>query len=162
MAYDSALSDRIADALTEGRRNEPQEFHTNTFVQIVPDSTATVGAVPTLRGGVKTVPLIEYELLAGKPYELAQHELIFQIYVVRQGLAVSEAKRRRRAIYEELFQKSYPCMRASALTKKYGWGAHYDSKGRIALYAVDSNEYAQFAKPGAGTALVFAMRSRRA
>ncbi len=143
-------------------RTEPQQFYTNTFVQIAPDSTATTGIVPTMRGDSKTVPLIEYELLTQSPHQLTQHELIFETYVQRQGITPSEAKRRRQSIWDELFQKSYPCMRASTLTKKYGWGAHYDTEGRLALHAVDSKEYAQFTQPNSGVALVFAMRSKRA
>jgi hypothetical protein len=143
-------------------RTEPQQFYTNTFVQVAPDSTAVTGIVPPMRGESKTVPLIEYELLASQPYKLTQHELIFETYIVRQGITANEAKRRRTAIWNELFQKSYPCLRASMLTKKYGWGAHYDAEGRIALHAIDSREYARLIKPGSGTALVFAMRSKRA
>jgi hypothetical protein len=51
-------------------------------------------------------------------------------------------------------------MRASPLTKQYGWGAHYDEAGRIALYAVQSEEYRRFSRDT--TVRKFsAMRSKR-
>jgi hypothetical protein len=44
-------------------------------------------------------------------------------------------------IKTELFSKGHPCLRASALTKRYGFGAHYDEKGRIAIYPMESIEH---------------------
>jgi hypothetical protein len=53
-------------------------------------------------------------------------------------------------------------MRASALPKKYGWGAHYDGQGRIALYAMESEAYRQFADGQvSGVKVVAALRSKR-
>jgi hypothetical protein len=52
-------------------------------------------------------------------------------------------------------------MRASPLTKQYGWGAHYDEKGRIAIYAVESKEYRRFVKDK-NIKKYSAMRSKRA
>jgi hypothetical protein len=140
-----------------------QEFYTDTFIQVAPDCAATAGLVPPSRGGAKTVPLIEHELLSASPYKFTQHELIFETHVRRQGISPAEAGRRRAAIWEELFRKPHPCLRASMLPKKYGWGVHYDDQGRIAIFAVNSPEYARFtqAKSG-GPKLLFAMRSKRA
>ncbi len=140
-----------------------QDFYTDTFIRVAPDCAATTGLVPPTRGGVKTIPLIEYELLSARPYKLTQHELIFETHVRHKRISPAEVKRRRAAIWEELFRKPHPCMRASMLPKKYGWGVHYDHQGRIAIYAVDSAEYARFtqAKSG-GPKLLFAMRCQRA
>ncbi|WZO98502.1 DUF6157 family protein [Isosphaeraceae bacterium EP7] len=44
---------------------------------------------------------------------------------------------------------------------KYGWGVHYDAFGKIALYAVESDEYRRLSGPDAGTKVVQAMRNRR-
>jgi hypothetical protein len=54
-------------------------------------------------------------------------------------------------------------MRASALPKKYGWGVHYDSAGRLALFAMESDEYRGFAAGAVrGIKVVAALRSKRA
>lgn len=42
----------------------------------------------------------------------------------------------------EYFQKGRACLRASPLPKQYGWGVHHDDEGKIALVAMDSEEYA--------------------
>jgi hypothetical protein len=57
-------------------------------------------------------------------------------------------------------------MRSSDLGKRYGWGVHADENGRIALYAVDSTEYAALAAgvspfDGSTVAVTRAMRSSR-
>ena len=53
-------------------------------------------------------------------------------------------------------------MRASPLTKRYGWGVHHDAAGRMALYGVGTAEYRRFAEGAvAGVEVVAAMRSKR-
>jgi len=136
--------------------------YTNTFIMVAPDCPATTGEVPVARGETKSVPVIQYELLSQHPYRFTQDELIFEVHVRHKGIPKAEATRRRVAIWKELSGKPHPCLRASMLPKRYGWGVHYDHKGRIALWAMDSTEYAQFtrAKPD-GPKLLLAMRNKR-
>jgi len=58
------------------------------------------------------------------------------------------------------YRKPYACMRASPLTKKYGWGVHYDGQGKIAICAVDSQAYRRFVEDQ-NIKKYFAMRSKR-
>ena len=48
------------------------------------------------------------------------------------------------------------------LPKKYGWGLHFDSEGRIALVPMDSAEYRAFVDGKGVATLVTAMRNKRA
>src|SRR5262249_52523720 len=108
------------------------------------------------------VAVIQYELLSAKPYSLTLEDLIFETHVRRLGLSKAEAKARRAAIRAELFSKAHPCMRASPLTKRYGWGVHHDAAGRMALYGVESGEYRRCGEGRVvGVAVVAAMRSKR-
>ena len=52
-------------------------------------------------------------------------------------------------------------MRASSFGKRFGWGVHADSEGRIAIYAVDSKRYQALVRDPKLTQ-VRAMRSKRA
>lgn len=58
-------------------------------------------------------------------------------------------------------------MRSSELAKRYGWGAHGDDAGRIALVGVETAEYAGFASgrnprtEGKPVKVTKAMRSSR-
>lgn len=136
--------------------------YTGTFIQIADDCPAREAIVPASTRDKKPVHLIEYELLSKQPYTLTQEDLIFQVHIQRSGITDNELRVRGDAIREELFRKSHPCLRASALPKKYGWGAHYDEQGRIALYAVESDDYKKLASPEGDLKQLKAMRSKRA
>ena len=86
--------------------------------------------------------------------------MIFRAYVFDMSVLYKLLDARHDEIWHDLFQKGHPCMRASSLTKKYGWGAHYNEEGKIAIYPVDSDEYQQYADNAAD--VLFAMRSKRA
>ncbi|MGH3696072.1 MAG: DUF6157 family protein [Pseudonocardiaceae bacterium] len=65
----------------------------------------------------------------------------------------------------QFYSKSQACLRASDLGKRYGWGIHADGRGRLALFGVDTPEYAEFVsgrrhgESGAPITLTRAMRS---
>src|SRR4051812_41607581 len=135
--------------------------YTDTFIRVAADCPATRGEVPVARGDRKPVHLLQYELLAEHPYRFTHADLLFEVHVRHK--AISEEERRARAgeIRAELLSKPHPCLRASLLPKKYGWGLHYDALGRIALCPVECEEYRRLARPGGGMQVVAALRSRR-
>ncbi|MEO0561638.1 MAG: DUF6157 family protein [Chloroflexota bacterium] len=133
--------------------------YTDTFIQIAPDSDTTSGIVPESNRPRTPIHIIEYRLLSQQPYHFDQDDLIYEVHLIRQGISDEERAERGDQIRAELFQKGHPCLRASALTKRYGWGAHYDEHGKIALYAVDSDEYKQLSETVPNQLL--AMRSKR-
>ncbi|WP_253579755.1 MULTISPECIES: DUF6157 family protein [Bradyrhizobium] len=70
-------------------------------------------------------------------------------------------KTEKRAAREAFFSRGQACMRASSLGKRFGWGVHADSEGRIAIYAIDSKRYQALVRDPKLTQ-VRAMRSKRA
>jgi Family of unknown function (DUF6157) len=136
---------------------------TDTFVVVAPDCPVSSAVVPAAEGTNPPVHVIQYELLTARPYRFTLEDLIFETYTRRAGITKTEIKQRAAAIRAELFSRPHACMRASALPKRYGWGVHYDSKGRVALYPMESAEYKQFASGKvSGVKLVAALRSKRA
>lgn len=130
----------------------------NTFIEVAPDSAVAEGVVPTARGERKTIALIQYELLAPNPYRYTQEEVLFETYVRHKGIPASELGDELRKAF---FAKSQACLRASPLPKQFGWGLHFDSEGRVALYGVESEAYQRFLADEGLTKLK-AMRSSRA
>ncbi|WP_307477438.1 DUF6157 family protein [Cytobacillus purgationiresistens] len=61
---------------------------------------------------------------------------------------------------KQFFLKPKACFRASPLVKKYGWGIHYDSEGKVAIYDVKSDAYNWFLKSNHVT-IFKGMRSKR-
>ena len=136
--------------------------YTNTFITAADDCPVATGTVPTLRGDKPSIAVLQHELLAKDPYKLTEQELIMIVHVTRLGLTPAELKSRGKAIHAELFAKPHPCLRASPLTKQYGWGAHYDDAGRIAIYARGSKVYAELAAGQGKVTVLKAMRNKRA
>jgi len=114
------------------------------FIEVAPDCPTQTATVPEDKGEKPFIAAIEYQLLSGKPYGYTLEELKFATHVRHKRIPPAELKTRRQQLWEEYFAKPCACMRASPLTKKYGWGAHYDANGKIAIYAVESQEYRRF------------------
>lgn len=128
----------------------------STFIQVAPDSKVAEGTVPAARGGKRTVALIQYELLAANPYRFTQAEVLFETFVEQKGIPTEE----RAAAWEAFWAKPQACMRASPLPKQFGWGVHFDAEGRVALCALESEEYGRFSQ--SDLTQFKAMRSSRA
>ena len=115
--------------------------YTNTFIEAADDCPEATGIAPPLRGEKPGVAVLEHELLTKSPYKFTQEALIFIVHVTRLGLTPAELRTRGAQIKAELFSKPHPCMRASQLAKRYGWGVHHDEQGRIAIYGRGSRDY---------------------
>lgn len=127
--------------------------YVNTFILVSPDSTADAARLPEKPGGVAAM---QYETLAAAPYALTSDDLIFAVFVERNGIAEADRPAARAAF----FSKGQPCLRSSPLVKSFGWGVHHDEKGRIALYGVDTPEYRALAARE-DLARLAGMRSKR-
>jgi len=150
-------SDYVA-AMTSNRQTTN---YLDTFITVAPDCAAVAGLEPPAR----TTPSVAertYVMMSERPYELTSDDVLFAVWADRSGIAESE----RPVAREAFFSKGQPCLRASDLAKKYGWGIHSDGEGRVALFAVGSPGYRQLAQgravTGGGTVKVItAMRSSR-
>ena len=133
----------------------------NTFIAVAPDTSAQAGTVPPERNGKKSIAVLEYELIAAKPYALTQEEVQFAVHVQRQGISAAELKAKRAKLWQAFFAKPMACMRTSPLAKSYGWGLHFDPQGKVALVAIESSAYKELAR-NKSIEQTRAMRSKRA
>lgn len=115
--------------------------YTNTFITIAPDCPATAGIVPAAGRNGKTKALIEYELLTEHPYTYTGDDLVFEVHIRHKGITAETLAEKGAQIREALLRKPHPCMRASMLPKKFGWGVHYNEEGKIAIYGAETAEY---------------------
>jgi hypothetical protein len=146
----------------EGARAMKDMGFTDAFIRVATDCPANAGVVPVAGGDRKPIHVLQYELLSAHPYRYTHGDLLFEVHVRHKAIPPDERRRDERAIRSELLARPHPCLRASLLPKKYGWGVHYDGLGRIALYPVESEEYRRFSRPDSGLTLFYAMRSKRA
>lgn len=133
--------------------------YTDTFIRVADDCPVSAAEVPPARAR-PSVAELQHALLSGHPYDLTEAELYVRVHGVRQGLGDGEIAERHEALHAEVFAKPQACLRASPLTKRYGYGAHYDAYGRIALHPRQSDAYARLASDPTVTQLS-AMRSAR-
>jgi hypothetical protein len=136
--------------------------YVDTLIVVADDCPVTSAQVPTPRGGKPTVATIQFDLLDAAPYAFRQAEILFATHCRQQGLderALGTTERQRR--FDAFFAAPKPCLRASPLPKRYGWGVHFDGDGRAALHAVGSAAYDRLASSDTVT-VVRAMRTRRA
>ena len=111
----------------------------DTFIEVAEDTKASQGTVPPFKNGKKTVAYLQYERIAGHPYEYTSDEVLFQIHAERNAIAAADYP----AAREQFFSKGQPCFRASPLTKTYGFGVHSNEEGKMAIYGLESPEYKQ-------------------
>jgi hypothetical protein len=126
------------------------------FIEIAPDSGASRGGEPPQRDEKRSVARIEFDLISSAPYVHTEEDVQYAVHLERSADAGVPALSR-----VEFFSKSHACMRASALPKRYGWGVHFDSDGRVALVPVSDERYRELACDP-GLSHLFAMRSKRA
>ena len=127
----------------------------NTFIEVADDCLVTEGEAPPQRAE-KSVANVHYDLLGGNPYRYTSDEVIFEAHRERNRISDDAVAAER----ERFFSKGQACLRSSPLAKRYGWGIHNDSEGKVAIYARGSEEYARYANDSALQHLK-AMRSKR-
>ncbi|MCF3112229.1 DUF6157 family protein [Niabella sp. CC-SYL272] len=135
--------------------NQHTTNYTNAFIQVADDCPAGSGEVPPVKGQ-PTAANIQFEMIRKNPYRFTSDDVIFEVYARKNDLTKAGYQAARTAF----FSKGQPCLRASPLTKRYGWGVHSNAEGKIAIYGVETKEYAQFLKDKS-LKLVKAMRASR-
>ena len=113
----------------------------NTLIEVADDCPVDVAAVPPSKGEKKSVASRQFDIVRQHPYQFTSDEVLFEVYAQKQDLADSEKAEAR----SKFFSKGQPCFRASPLPKRYGWGIHSDTAGKIALVAVESDDYQKLA-----------------
>lgn len=109
----------------------------NTFIEVADDCPVRKAEIPLPKGRNKTVAFLQYDMLATHPYEFTQDDVLFEVFAERSAIPANDKPAER----ERFFAKDQPCLRSSPLGRRYGWGIHNDANGKIALFAVESDEY---------------------
>jgi hypothetical protein len=120
----------------------------NTFIAVADDCPVKQAEIPPSKEP-KSTARIQYEMLIDKPYVYTSDDVLYAANGERKGIS-----------REAFFSKGQACFRASPLTKRYGWGVHFDHEGRMAIYARESDEYQRFVQDE-NLKQLKAMRSKR-
>lgn len=129
----------------------------NAFISIAEDCPETEGQAPPQKEGDPSIATLQFEMLKNAPYVHTSDDVLFSVHAARKGVAEDKMEGERAAF----FSKGQACLRASPLTKRWGWGVHSDAEGRVAIYAAGSPEYKKLTEDPALKQWK-AMRSKRA
>ncbi|WP_114821879.1 DUF6157 family protein [Chryseobacterium sp. KLBC 52] len=129
--------------------------YTNTFIEVAEDCPVFRAQIPPEKKD-KTLANLQYEKLIKSPYQYSSDDLIFECYAIKNEIPESEQELER----EKFFSKGQPCLRCSPLAKKYGFGFHHNIEGKVALIAIESEEYQKLLNDPS-IAKTKAMRSKR-
>lgn len=114
--------------------------YVNTFIEVAEDTRASSGTKPSTRASKKTIAEMQFDLLYNQPYQSTSDEILFQVYAERNDLIKEEFEEAK----TQFFSKGQPCFRASPLSKNYGFGIHYDNDAKMAIYGMETEEYAAY------------------
>lgn len=128
----------------------------NTFIEVAEDCPVSISEVPPSKK-TETAAEIQFKLIKDNPYLFTSDDVVYETFAVKNNLTDSEKPDER----SKFFSKGQPCLRSSALSKRYGFGIHHDQNSKIALYPVECDEYRKFVSDGS-VKKVKAMRSKKA
>lgn len=128
----------------------------DTFIEVAEDCPVAQGEIPPVKGEARTIANLQFDLVYENPYRFTSDEVLFQVHAIRNDLTANELPTER----EKFFSKGQACLRASPLSKRYGWGIHHDSEGRVALFGRETDGYEKF-RGDKQLQVVKAMRSRK-
>lgn len=134
-----------------------------TLIAVAEDCPVTESVVPVRRGAKVTVAVLQYDMIAANPHVHTQEDVLFQTWLQRQEKLKDRSEEEIAQLREEFFARPQPCLRASPLPKRYGWGLLFDQEGRVGLCPMESDEYENLVSGGAAEITILrAFRSKRA
>lgn len=134
----------------------------NTLIEIAEDSKRQESEIPKIKGDKKSVALLQFEKISKSPYRFTSDEVLFDVFIQRKEIAEGSkfSKSQLQEKKEIFFSKGQPCFRASPLTKSYGFGAHSNEEGKMAIFGAQTKEYKALLK-NKDVKKIKAMRSKR-
>ncbi len=114
----------------------------DAFIEVASDCPVRKSEVPLDKNDKRTIASAQYELISKNPYTFTSDDVLFAVFAQRNNIAKNDFEAER----QKFFSKGQPCFRSSPLTKRYGFGIHSNTEGKIALFGVDTNEYKAFVK----------------
>lgn len=141
-------------------KNKKATIHTtnyfNTFILVADDCIADIGLIPPIKGDSRSIANIQFDLISNNPYTCTSDDILFMIFANKMDLLEDEYADER----FKLFSKGQACLRSSPLTKRYGWGIHFNEFGKVALFGIETDNYHEFMQDSNVTK-VKALRSKR-
>ena len=116
--------------------------YTNILIEIAEDSPVSASVIPVVKNDKKTIANYQFEKLSKKPLKYTSDELLFEIFVERNDISLSELEEEKK----NFFSKGQACLRTSPLAKKNGFGIFHNQDSKVKLIPAESKEYEELLK----------------
>ena len=131
-------------------------------IVLVAEDCPAQAATPPLPGRAgPSVAQVQYELIVAEPFRWTENDVLFESWWRRQDAAASASPAEKERVRAEFLARPRPCLRASPLPMRYGWGLVFDEQDRVALCPVESPEYAALAGGEGGVEVQKSFRRTR-
>ena len=131
------------------------------IVVVALDCPVTVAIPPPPGRRGTTVAEVQHALLTAEPFLHTENEVLFESWWRRQAGAASASDTEKEQARGVWLQGSRPCLRASPLPQRYGWGLLFDEHDRVALCPVESDQYRTLAEGAGGVEVQRSFRRSR-
>ena len=131
------------------------------IVLVALDSPVQAAEPPPAGRRGRSVAQVQYDLLSAEPFRWTENEVLFESWWRRQDAAASASEAEKESVRAEWLRGSRPCLRASPLPQRYGWGLVFDAEDRVALRPVDSDDYRALASGAGGVEVQRSFRRSR-
>jgi Family of unknown function (DUF6157) len=131
------------------------------IVLVAQDSPVQASQPPPPGRRGRSVAQVQYDLLSAEPFRWTENEVLFESWWRRQDAAASASEAEKESARAQWLQGSRPCLRASPLPQRHGWGLVFDDEDRVALCAVESDEYRALASGAVGVEVQRSFRRSR-
>lgn len=109
----------------------------DTLIEIAEDCPVDFGETPLVKKDKETVASLQFDIISKNPYKYTSDDIVFKVFAQKNDITESELEEARLIF----FSKGQPCLRASPLTKRYGFGIFSDNEGKITLFGAETKEY---------------------
>ena len=65
---------------------EDQNYY-SAFIEVADDCPVDSAEIPAQKGDEKSVPVLQYELIAKHPYQYTQEDVLFEVFAIRNKIA---------------------------------------------------------------------------
>ncbi len=139
----------------------PTDPTVRRIVLVAEDSPAAAPTPPPARRATPTAAEVQYALLAAEPFRWTENEVLFESWWRRQDRAATASAEEKEQARAAFLATPRPCLRASPLPQRYGWGLVFDEDDRVALCPVDSPQYRALAAGEGGVQVQKSFRRSR-
>jgi uncharacterized protein DUF6157 len=131
------------------------------IVLVAEDSPAAAATPPPDGRSGLTVAQVQYEMLSAEPFRWTEDDVLFESWWRRQDAAATASDADKERARAEYLARPRPCLRASPLPQRYGWGLVFDEHERVALCPVESPDYRSLAAGDGGVEVQKSFRRTR-